>query len=209
MKKITIIDYGCGNILSITRALEKIGYKSNFSNNDKEIKSSNFLILPGVGSFKQAISLINKRNLKNTIKEAVIINKIPLLGICLGMQLILSKSYEGGEYDGLDLIEGKVININSLSKNKIPLPNINWCNLKIADNSKKDLNELNNKSFYFIHSYAAITKDQNSTIATTKYYDLDIPAVIKYKNILGCQFHPEKSGQNGLSFLKKIIGIYD
>ena len=92
MKKITIIDYGCGNILSISRALEKIGYSSLFSKDKNEIIESDFLILPGVGSFKQAMSLLNKDNLKYIIKQAVLDKRIPLLGICLGMQILLTKS---------------------------------------------------------------------------------------------------------------------
>jgi len=209
MKNITIIDYGCGNILSISRALEKIGYKSNFSNDEKKIKSSDFLILPGVGSFKQAMSLIIKNNLKYIIKEAVLDKKIPLLGICLGMQILFTKSFEEGEHSGLNLIEGEVVKINSIAENKMPVPNINWCNLNFKNNFKENFIELEDKSFYFIHSYMAMTKNNEKTIATIKYNDLKISSVIKNQNIIGCQFHPEKSGQNGLNFLKKIIKLYE
>ncbi len=209
MKKITIIDYGCGNILSISRALEKIGHSSIFSKDKNKIINSDFLILPGVGSFKQAMSLINKDNLKYIIQEAVLDKKIPLLGICLGMQILLTKSFEEGEYEGLNLIKGEVLKINSSKNNKIPVPNINWCNLNFKDNFKANFIELEDKSFYFIHSYMAITKNIERTIATTKYKNLKIPSIIKNKNIIGCQFHPEKSGQNGLNFLKKIIQLYE
>ena len=203
MKKITIIDYGCGNILSISRALEKIGYSSLFSKDKNEIIESDFLILPGVGSFKQAMSLLNKDNLKYIIKQAVLDKRIPLLGICLGMQILLTKSFEEGKFEGLNLIEGEVVKIKSLKNNKIPIPNINWCNLNFKNNIKENFIELEDKSFYFIHSYMAITKNIENTIATAKYKNVNIPSVIKSKNIIGCQFHPEKSGQNGLNFLKK------
>jgi len=209
MKKITIIDYGCGNILSISRALEKIGYSSLFSKDKNEIIESDFLILPGVGSFKQAMSLLNKDNLKYIIKQAVLDKRIPLLGICLGMQILLTKSFEEGKFEGLNLIEGEVVKIKSLKNNKIPIPNINWCNLNFKNNIKENFIELEDKSFYFIHSYMAITKNIENTIATAKYKNVNIPSVIKSKNIIGCQFHPEKSGQNGLNFLKKIIKLYE
>lgn len=209
MKKITIIDYGCGNILSISRALEKIGYSSLFSKDKNEIIESDFLILPGVGSFKQAMSLLNKDNLKYIIKQAVLDKRIPLLGICLGMQILLTKSFEEGKCEGLNLIEGEVVKIKSLKNNKIPIPNINWCNLNFKNNIKENFIELEDKSFYFIHSYMAVTKNIKNTIATAKYKNVNIPSIIKSKNIIGCQFHPEKSGQNGLNFLKKIIKLYE
>ena len=209
MKKITIIDYGCGNILSISRALEKIGYSSLFSKDKNEIIESDFLILPGVGSFKQAMSLLNKDNLKYIIKQAVLDKRIPLLGICLGMQILLTKSSEEGKFEGLNLIEGEVVKIKSLKNNKIPIPNINWCNLNFKNNIKENFIELEDKSFYFIHSYMAVTKNIKNTIATAKYKNVNIPSIIKSKNIIGCQFHPEKSGQNGLNFLKKIIKLYE
>ena len=209
MKKITIIDYGCGNILSISRALEKIGYSSLFSKDKNEIIESDFLILPGVGSFKQAMSLLNKDNLKYIIKQAVLDKRIPLLGICLGMQILLTKSFEEGKFEGLNLIEGEVVKIKSLKNNKIPIPNINWCNLNFKNNIKENFIELEDKSFYFIHSYMAVTKNIKNTIATAKYKNVNIPSIIKSKNIIGCQFHPEKSGQNGLNFLKKITKLYE
>lgn len=209
MKKITIIDYGCGNILSISRALEKIGYSSLFSKDKNEIIESDFLILPGVGSFKQAMSLLNKDNLKYIIKQAVLDKRIPLLGICLGMQILLTKSFEEGKFEGLNLIEGEVVKIKSLKNNKIPIPNINWCNLNFKNNIKENFIELEDKSFYFIHSYMAVTKNIKNTIATAKYKNVNIPSIIKSRNIIGCQFHPEKSGQNGLNFLKKIIKLYE
>ena len=108
MKKITIVDYGCGNLLSIKRGLEKIGFNSNISDNKKTILDSTHLILPGVGAFENAMNLLNKKDLVNTIKTSAIEKKTPLLGICLGMQLLLTKSYEFGEHNGLNLIAGEV-----------------------------------------------------------------------------------------------------
>ena len=101
------------------------------------------------------------------------------------------------------------VKIKSLKNNKIPIPNINWCNLNFKNNIKENFIELEDKSFYFIHSYMAVTKNIKNTIATAKYKNVNIPSIIKSKNIIGCQFHPEKSGQNGLNFLKKIIKLYE
>ena len=191
------------------KSIGKIGYSSLFSKDKNEIIESDFLILPGVGSFKQAMSLLNKDNLKYIIKQAVLDKRIPLLGICLGMQILLTKSFEEGKFEGLNLIEGEVVKIKSLKNNKIPIPNINWCNLNFKNNIKENFIELEDKSFYFIHSYMAVTKNIKNTIATAKYKNVNIPSIIKSKNIIGCQFHPEKSGQNGLNFLKKIIKLYE
>ena len=155
------------------------------------------------------MSLLNKDNLKYIIKQAVLDKRIPLLGICLGMQILLTKSFEEGKFEGLNLIEGEVVKIKSLKNNKIPIPNINWCNLNFKNNIKENFIELEDKSFYFIHSYMAVTKNIKNTIATAKYKNVNIPSIIKSKNIIGCQFHPEKSGQNGLNFLKKIIKLYE
>ena len=117
MKKIVIINYGCGNILSLKRALKEIGYESSLSNKNDDIISADFVILPGVGAFQNAIELLNKYKLTKTIKDYVALKK-PLLGICLGMQILFSKGYEMGSHTGLNFIEGKVDKIDKHLKNK-------------------------------------------------------------------------------------------
>jgi imidazole glycerol-phosphate synthase subunit HisH len=206
MKKITIVDYGCGNLLSIKRGLEKIGFNSNISDNKKTILDSTHLILPGVGAFENAMNLLNKKDLVNTIKTSAIEKKTPLLGICLGMQLLLTKSYEFGEHNGLNLIAGEVKHIKSISNKNIKVPNIGWNEIKI----KKDcelIKEFNDKSFYFIHSFVSITNENINTVSYCNYFNLSIPSIIKKDKIIGCQFHPEKSGVNGLKFLANFCNL--
>ena len=116
MKKITIVDYGCGNILSLRRGIQEVGYSSQITNDSKKILNSDFLILPGVGAFKNAMSLLNERNLIDTLKEYVQHKKKTIFGICLGMQIFLTKSYEMGEHKGLNFIEGEVMQIRKHSK---------------------------------------------------------------------------------------------
>ena len=207
MKKIIIINYGCGNILSLKRALKEIGYESTLSNSKDEIMNADFVILPGVGAFQNAIKLLNKYSLIETLRDYVALKK-PLLGICLGMQILFSKGYEMGSHTGLNFIEGKVDKINKeLSSKKIKIPHINWSNLFFIDEkSKFNFNKnLSGRSFYFVHSYMAYPKNKLDLIAYCRYYNISVPAIVKSDNVIGFQFHPEKSGKNGLEILKNTI----
>tara|TARA_B100001057_G_scaffold481845_1_gene556367 strand:+ start:1549 stop:2181 length:633 start_codon:yes stop_codon:yes gene_type:complete len=209
MKYISILDYGCGNILSIKRAIEKIGFKSLVTKNEKEIFDSNFIILPGVGSFKNAMDLIKKNELDKVIKNAIYNKEMPFLGICLGMQLLFSKSYEENLTQGLNIINGDVVSIKSKKKSQIKVPHIKWSTVKTINEENKFLKpDIDQKSFYFVHSYIAETSNKNETIATAEYNDIIIPSVVKNKNVIGCQFHPEKSGENGINLLSTIIKKY-
>ena len=201
MKKITIIDYGCGNLLSIKRAIEKIGYSSLVSRDLKELARASHMILPGVGAFGNAISLLKKHKLIEIIKKHSIKEEKPLLGICLGMQLLLSSSNEFGFYEGLDIIKGKVEKISDQTKKKIKTPHIGWNTLnfsKVRNNYTLD----ENNSFYFIHSFMAIPDKKEATEAFTTFEGIKIPAIIRKKNVIGFQFHPEKSSISGLELIK-------
>ena len=207
-KKITIIDYGCGNILNLARAIKFIGYEVDITHDKNKIINSSYVILPGVGAFGNAMKQIEKYNLHNTILEYAKSNK-PLLGICLGMQILLTVSYEFGVHKGLDLIEGKVIKISNEKNKEIKIPHMGWNEIYPNNNKKEWKNKiLKNssigKSFYFVHSFVCITKDYDSTIAVCNYSDISIPAVIATGNVYGCQFHPEKSADNGLAVLKNF-----
>ena len=207
MKKIIIIDYGCGNILSLKRALKEIGHESALSNDNDEIMSSDFVILPGVGAFEEAIKLLEKYRLIETLRNYVK-QKKPLLGICLGMQVLFSTGHEMGNYTGMNIIEGKVDKINKEHKNKkIKLPHINWSKLFFVNKDSKFnfSNNLDGRSFYFVHSYMAFPKNEEDLVAYCKYYDINVPAIVKKNNVIGFQFHPEKSGKNGLEILKNTI----
>ena len=210
-KKITIIDYGCGNILNLVRAIKFIGYEVDITHDKNKIINSSYVILPGVGAFGNAMKQIEKYNLHNTILEYAKSNK-PLLGICLGMQILLTVSYEFGVHKGLGLIEGKVIKISNEKNKEIKIPHMGWNEIYPNNNKKEWKNKiLKNyfigKSFYFVHSFVCITKDYDSTIAVCNYSDISIPAVIATGNVFGCQFHPEKSADNGLAVLKNFCEI--
>jgi len=208
MKKISIIDYGCGNLLSMKRALEKIGFQSKVTNNKEQILESDFLILPGVGAFKNAMKLLGENNLIDVLNDYVSNKKKRLLGICLGMQVLLTKSYEMGDHRGLDFIKGEVVQIKDKTKNrKMKIPHISWS--KIFLNKSNNEDKLNfdylQLEYYFVHSFLALTKEKSSILAYSNYEDVLVPAIVMKDNILGCQFHPEKSGKNGLNFLKNLI----
>jgi len=211
MKKITIIDYGCGNILNLIRAIKVLGHEVEATYDKKKILNSSHVILPGVGAFGNAMKQLEKYNLQNTILEYVKLNK-PLLGICLGMQILLTVSYEFGVYKGLNLIEGKVIKISNKKNKEIKVPHMGW-NEIYPNNGKKEwenkiLKDVSvGKNFYFVHSYLCLTQNPSSTVATCNYSGISIPAVISFNNIFGCQFHPEKSSDNGLIILKNFCKI--
>ena len=207
-KKITIIDYGCGNILNLARAIKFIGYEVDITHDKNKIINSSYVILPGVGAFGNAMKQIEKYNLHNTILEYAKSNK-PLLGICLGMQILLTVSYEFGVHKGLGLIEGKVIKISNEKNKEIKIPHMGWNEIYPNNNKKEWKNKILKsssigKSFYFVHSFVCITKDYDSTIAVCNYSDISIPAVVVTGNVFGCQFHPEKSADNGLAVLKNF-----
>ena len=210
-KKITIIDYGCGNILNLARAIKFIGYEVDITHDKNKIINSSYVILPGVGAFGNAMKQIEKYNLRNTILKYAKSNR-PLLGICLGMQILLTVSYEFGVHKGLGLIEGKVIKISNEKNKEIKIPHMGWNEIYPNNNKKEWKNKiLKNssigKSFYFVHSFVCITKDYDSTIAVCNYSDISIPAVVATGNVFGCQFHPEKSADNGLAVLKNFCEL--
>ena len=211
MKNITIIDYGCGNILNLIRAIEFIGNRAEATRDTKKIINSSHLILPGVGAFGNAIKKLEEYNLRKPIIEYAKLNK-PLLGICLGMQILLTTSYEFGVHKGLGLIDGEVVKISNKKSEKIKIPHIGWNeiypnNKKSRWNNKILENTGIGKSFYFVHSYIGLTKNNDSTVAICNYSGISIPAVVATNNIFGCQFHPEKSGKNGLVILKNFCDI--
>ena len=209
---VTIIDYGIGNLLSVKRGLEKCGAKAIISSNPEEISSSVRIILPGVGAFSKAMEELKNRNLIEIIKDSTK-RGVPLLGICLGMQMLLDESEEFGISEGLGLIPGRVIPIHKKSKNNNPLtiPHIGW-NALVGDSlnnwEKTLLKGLNQgDDVYFVHSFMAKTYDKSHSLAYCNYGDYPITAVVANKNIMGCQFHPEKSGDVGLKILRNFLSI--
>ncbi len=211
--KVGIIDYGVGNLRSISNALNEIGAENIVSSNKKELEDCQRLILPGVGAFNHGVNSLKERDLINFIKNQHT-NKKPILGICLGMQLLTESSYEFGETKGLGIIEGKVqkiTNINNPNKN-LRLPIVGWFNFEetnINFNNNDFLDKvltkrLKEEKYYFIHSYS-VNPESNGVIAITEHLQTKTTAVIAKGNTIGTQFHPEKSGIYGLEFLKSFI----
>ena len=201
MKKICILDYGLGNIKSLYNSLCKIGYKPIFASEGKK-KKYDIIFIPGVGSFSNGSKLIRKKYysfLKQSYKK-----EVSLFGICLGMQLLLTEGEENGISKGLNFIEGKV---NKLTKKKgIKLPIVGWG--KVNFSKKKEysfLSKYQNNKFYFIHSYVANLKNKKNELANSSYNGISYTSAVIKNNCIGTQFHPEKSGEVGLEFLKDWI----
>ena len=213
-KKITIIDIGSGNILSIKRAFENCGAEVDVTKEKDKILSSDKLVLPGVGAFKNAVNELNSFNFFDIISDKKF-KQIPTLGICLGMQLLFDESEEFGKQDGLKLINGKVKKLPNLSTSgeKLKIPSIGWYQLILNNNLKGHKNEgffndFDEKSmFYFVHSYYAKITDNSSVLASYNFGGHLIPSIVAKDNIIGCQFHPEKSGLFGLRLIKNFISL--
>ena len=207
---IVVIDYGVGNLLSVERGFQHHNIDVCVTSDKEKILTASHVVLPGVGAFGKAMAALDERDLIGTIK-ALGAKETPLLGICLGMQLLLEESEEFGRHEGLGLIPGKVVPIPTHSLDGKPLksPHIGWGELKPrcyeSDwmNTALDQTKLNDTA-YFVHSYMSVPSNQNHIIAETDFGGNKIPAVLSYKKILACQFHPEKSSEVGLKILKRF-----
>ena len=199
--KISIIDYGMGNLQSVRNALTQIGYQSEITSDPDSFLQSDALILPGVGAFGEAMSNLDKLQIIGPLKSAVIKHKMPLLGICLGMQLLAEISEEQGDHQGLSLIPGVVRKIPVPPNTR--LPHIGWNELSIHKKLPlfKDIQE--DSAFYFVHSFQFLCESKYIT-ATTEYGS-DITAAVQSDNIFGTQFHPERSQSKGLHVLRNFI----
>ena len=199
MKKITlgIIDYGIGNLKSIKNSLLALGYRVIVSKIINELESTDLIILPGVGAFKPAIQSIEKEGLDIFIKDWFYQNK-PIIGICLGMQLLAESSEENGLIKGLDLIPGKVSRIDPHKTH------IGWNNTRLFRNNPYVLKPDDNQNFFFNHAYA-YPIDTTYTILESKFIDKNFSSVISQKKLIGFQFHPEKSQLLGKKVLKISI----
>ena len=197
---IVIVDYGVGNLFSLTSSFKAIGVDVVVSGDKEVIRSADKILLPGVGAFADASNKLFSSGLADVIIEQVNKGK-PLLGICLGMQLLFDKSYEFGEYKGLGLIKGEIKPIAEVVSAGYKVPHIGWNALKFVGEKNKLYKYVQEGDYvYFVHSYYGANCDE-SVIATTDY-GTTITASVAKNNVYGCQFHPEKSGKVGLSILK-------
>jgi len=200
---IGIVDYGMGNLRSVSNAVRLLGHSPVISSSPEVLRNSDKLILPGVGAFGDAIEKINSMELDIFLKQFVKNEGKWLLGICLGMQLLCTESFEFGQHKGLGFIPGSVIPFEK--KLGFPVPHMGWNSLKIIKASPV-FDNVKVLDFYFVHSYHLDNKVTESVIATSDYV-YDFPAIIMKDNVVGMQFHPEKSQNSGLSLLKNFLSF--
>ena len=196
---IAIIDYGVGNLFSLSSSLEKIGADTIVTSSPDEIRKAEKLILPGVGAFQDAVGKLRESGLDLIIKEEVKKGK-DLMGICLGMQMLFEKSFEFGEHEGLGLLKGNVVPMKGVIPEDLKIPHIGWNALRFSRKSKLLGKIKEGDCVYFVHSFYA-ENCEDSVIATAEY-GKDLTAAVEKGNIFGCQFHPEKSGEVGLNILR-------
>lgn len=212
---IAIVDYGVGNLFSLASSLKFIGVESVVTSDPETIRNSDQIILPGVGAFGDAANKLRETGLDEIVREQALSGK-PLMGICLGMQLLFEKGYEYGEHEGLGLLKGNVVPMEGYISQDLDIPHMGWNSLDICvGNSEKVakgapegfakekslLRNINDGDcVYFVHSYFATDCD-DSVIATAEYGE-KLTAAVQKENIMGCQFHPEKSGKVGLAILE-------
>ena len=198
---IGIIDYGLSNLNSICNAILKLNQKIKLVDSKTNFEQFNKIILPGVGSFPKAIENLKKQKLFDIIKKQVLIDKKPILGICLGMQLFFEYSSEDIGSEGIGILKGKVKSLNVTKEFKVP--NIGWRQIKVDQKGVLLKNIEENPIFYFIHKYACFSEEQNLIKSTLKHSH-EFDCLIEKENIFCTQFHPEKSQKNGLMLLKNF-----
>ncbi|WP_288226780.1 imidazole glycerol phosphate synthase subunit HisH [uncultured Enterococcus sp.] len=205
---LAIIDYGVGNLFSLSRSLEYLGVECQVTRSLEELKAADRIILPGVGAFGDARKKLEELSLVAPIQELAASGK-PFLGICLGMQLLFDKSEEFGEHEGLGLIPGRIVSMREVfdqGNSDLKVPQIGWNRLDVKKPESPLVRSLGENDFvYYVHSYYA-TDCQEHLVADSEY-GLSIPGIVQNKNVFGTQFHPEKSGEVGLKILKAFTEV--
>ena len=202
---IAIVDYGVGNLFSLVSSFAYIGADAKLTSDVDEIRAADRIILPGVGAFEDAAKKLADSGLDKVVIEEAKSGK-PLLGICLGMQMLFERSFEYGEHRGLGLIKGSVKPMRDILPEELKIPQIGWNALKFEGEKSKLFKYIKEGDFvYFVHSYYA--KNCAESVSSTTDYGTEITASVSYKNVYGCQFHPEKSGEVGLKILKAFCQI--
>ena len=209
--RVTIVDYGIGNIFSVVRAFLHCGAEVEVTDKPREITSASRLVLPGVGAFSNGMHGLSQRGLVDVLKEYADSGR-PMLGICLGMQMLFSESSEFGTHTGLNIIEGKILPIPPQVKDGIALkiPHIGWAGLAATEEGpdwkRTIFQKMNPGDFaYFVHSFMAVPEKKQHQLATAEYGDINICAAVSKGNVYGCQFHPEKSGSVGLKIIRSFL----
>jgi glutamine amidotransferase len=197
---IAIIDYGMGNLHSVSKAVERLGYRAVVTSDREEILSASAAILPGVGAFGDAMAFLRETGLDEVTKEYAATGK-PLIGICLGMQLLFSESEENGQHEGLKLLPGRVVRFVGDYK----VPQMGWNRLEFHKDSPL-LQGVEEGHVYFVHSYHVLVERQEDLLATADYFQ-DVTAIVGRDNLYGTQFHPEKSGEVGMKLLANFLKL--
>jgi glutamine amidotransferase len=204
---ISIVDYGVGNLFSLSSSLKSIGANTVVTSDKQKILDSSKIILPGVGAFSDAQEKLQQSGLFDLIINEAKKGK-QLLGICLGMQMLFEKSFEYGEYDGLGLIKGNIVPLEGKISPELKIPHIGWNSLDFKKEDSELFKYISNGDFvYFVHSYFAA--DCKESVIATAEYGIDVTAAVQNENVFGCQFHPEKSGDVGLNILKAFCEMGD
>ena len=205
IKKIVIVDFGMGNLFSIQKKITKLGFNSIISSKQEDINNADKIILPGVGHFKMAMDNLKKADLIEVLNENVLKKNKPILGICLGMQLMTSFSEEGNEY-GLGWVDCKVSSFNIKNSLRYKIPHTGWNKIKIKKESRLMKNISENFEFYFIHSFHVKNIDVKHILNTT-HYEHTFTSAFEKDNIFGVQYHPEKSHESGDLILTNFISL--
>jgi len=204
MLTVAVVDYGVGNIGSISRALTVCGAKPLLTDKEEDFKTVDACILPGVGAFGDAITLLRARNLDSIIEEQILAFDIPILGVCLGMQLLANIGLENGEHKGLGWIPGTIKPFEP--KNNERIPHVGWNNVEFETPNPLLADIPPGEDFYFVHSYHFKPENEADAIATTPYCG-NFVSIVNHGNVYGTQFHPEKSQGIGLKLLKNFIKL--
>lgn len=202
---ISILDYGCGNLGSVARMIQKLGAPVEIIKTPQEVERAQKLIIPGVGAFDEAMAALKRLNLDGSIVSVATDKKIPVLGICLGMQLLFERSEEGA-LSGLSLISGNIIKLQSTPDKALKIPHMGWNEINVSRINSLMTESQEIPRFYFVHTYHAICADPSNVIATAEYGGV-ITAAVQEKNIFGVQFHPEKSHRFGMALMHRFIGL--
>lgn len=204
MRKVGIIDYGQGNIFSISKAIQKLQTECLISDNVRELSSCSHIVLPGVGAFPSAMRKLKELNLDSFIQE--IAREKPIMGICLGAQLLFNSSTELGLTQGLGIINGEIVSFNSSNVSK--LMNVGWRRTYI-DSKRSDFgyykDQINNEEFYYVHKFHIENCDNSAIQYVSRNQDFEFVSAVEYENVIACQFHPEKSREAGLKLIHKFI----
>ena len=203
---IAIIDYGVGNLFSLQSSFAAVGQDAAVTRDPEEIRRADRLILPGVGAFRDAAEKLRISGMEAVVKDEAARGK-PLLGICLGMQMLFERSYEYGVHKGLGLLKGEIRPIAERTPEGLKIPQMGWNALKIVRESPLLKYTRAGENVYFVHSYSAV--DCGESLLAVTEYGADLTACVGYGNVFGCQFHPEKSGETGLRILKAFCETED